>query len=208
MKTLSPRQREVLDLIRKFTADHGMAPSIKELAESLGIAPATAAGHLRALQKKQMLVRSSKARSIVVAGAADANAMLKIPVFGRLSSPEPASDTAGMEGAVYMHRSTAGHIRGSGSFALRIRDEAMCGLGILRGDVAVFARPAEVPPRIGNVVAAFVNGSEVVRMYFPRAKEGIVALRAADPETPEMLIPAREFKLMGVLIYLQRNYLR
>lgn len=208
MRSPSARQSEILDFLESFAAANGMAPSISEVAEHFGIAPATASGHLRALQKKNLLTRSGKARSIVLTGRDPASAVLKIPLFGRLGSLSPEEDRSYMEGVVHLHRSAVGNLPSDSLFALRVDDGAMRGLGIFNGDTAVFASPSKLPPRIGDVVAALVGGETVIRSFFPRDGGATVALRSALPEVPEMEFPAAEVRLSGVLIALLRCYPR
>ncbi|NPV88666.1 hypothetical protein HPY42_03975 [Coprothermobacteraceae bacterium] len=59
MKGLTPRQKEVLDAIRQFTATNHYPPTVRELCTMLGIkSPRGIAKHLEALQKKGYLKRS------------------------------------------------------------------------------------------------------------------------------------------------------
>jgi len=206
MRELSPRQREVLEFLRFYAASHGMAPTISEVARRFGIAAATAAEHLRALQKKHMLNRSGGARSIVLVSGDAAEAVMKIPLYGGLSSPEIGGNRHLMEGIVHLHRTAANRQLPEGIFALHVRDESMRELGIFRNDVAVFSPLGGHPPRLGDVVAAFVDGSEVIRSYFPREETGTAVLRAAHPGIPEIEVANDELKLLGVLIALQREY--
>ena len=208
MRSPSARQSEILDYLESFAAANGMAPSISELAEHFGIAPATASGHLRALQKKGLLTRSGKARSIVLTGRESTSAVLRIPLYGRLAGPSAEDDRAYMEGVVHLHRSAAGNLPGDSLFALRVGDGAMRDLGIFRDDTAIFAPPSVLSPRIGDVVAAFVGGETLIRSFFPRGGGATVSLRAAHPDLPEAEFPAAEVRLAGVLIALLRRYPR
>ena len=208
MRTLSPRQQEILKFLESFVAEFGMAPSLREVAEHFGIAPATASGHLRALQKKHALSRSNKARSIVLTAGDPADAVLKIPVYGRFGSPSPEDNEQFIEGVTYLHRTAAGHLPRERLFALRVNDESLRELGIFRGDTAVFAPPDAVPPRLGDVVAAFVGDRELIRSFFPRGSGGTVMLRAAHPGIPGTELKLSELRILGVLIALQRNYSR
>ncbi|MBQ6351974.1 MAG: hypothetical protein IJJ28_01735 [Lentisphaeria bacterium] len=206
MRALSPRQREVLEFLRNYSASHGMAPTIVEVAERFGIAAATAAGHLRALQKKHLLHRSGRARSIVLASGDGGNAVLKIPLYGNLNSPEIAENRHLMEGIVLLHRPATNRLSPEEFFALHVRDESMRDLGIFRNDVAIFAPTGQRPPRLGDVVAAFVGGGAVIRSYFRREPTGTAILRAAHPGIPDLELADREARLLGVLIALQREY--
>ena len=208
MRSLSARQSEILEFLAAFSAAHGMAPSIGEVAEHFGIAPATASGHLRALQKKRLIERSGKARSIVLIGRDPASAVLKIPLYGRFDDPVPEENRPYLEGVVHLHRSAAGNLPGESLFALRVPDGAMRDLGIVRDDTAVFAPPSELTPRLGDVVAAFTGGAALIRSFFPRGSGETVALRSAHPGVPETVVAASELRILGVLIALLRCYPR
>lgn len=68
-RPLTVRQREVLRLIRQHVERLGYPPSLRELAEELGINPTGVAGHLASLERKGAIRRSTGvARAIVLIG--------------------------------------------------------------------------------------------------------------------------------------------
>ena len=208
MRPPSARQSEILSFLESFADANGMAPSVGEVAAHFNIAPATAAGHLAALRRKHLIERSAKARSIVLVGRDPASAVLKVPLYGRIVDADPEENRPYMEGVVHLHRSVAGNLPGEALFALRVPDGAMRDLGIFRDDTAIFAAAAELPPRLGDVVAAFVDGAALIRSYFPHGSEDTVSLRSAHPGAPESEHPAARVRVLGVLIALLRRYPR
>ena len=208
MRPPSARQREILAFLESFADTNGMAPSVGEVAAHFGIAPATASGHLAALQKKHLIERSAKARSIVLVGRDRAAAVLKVPLYGRLVDPDPEENRPYLEGVVHLHRSVAGNLPGEALFALRVGDGAMRDLGIFRDDTAIFAAASELPPRLGDVTAVFVDGAVSIRSFFPHGSGDTVSLRPAHPGVPESEHPASQVKVLGVLIALLRRYPR
>ena len=64
MKGLTDKQRNILDFIEDFMEVNMMAPTVYEIAEHFGIKTSTVFAHVRSLQKKNFLTRSSKARSM------------------------------------------------------------------------------------------------------------------------------------------------
>jgi len=64
MKRLTEKQYAVMTYIEKFTEQNGMPPTVYEIAEYFHLKNFTIFAHLRALQKKNCLTRTSKARSI------------------------------------------------------------------------------------------------------------------------------------------------
>ena len=66
MIELTQKQQDILDFIEEFIQREGMSPTVYEIAEFFGIKSATAFAHLRALQRKGYVDRSSKARSLTL----------------------------------------------------------------------------------------------------------------------------------------------
>jgi repressor LexA len=62
------RQRQVLEFIREYHAEHGYAPTAREIQTQFGFASVTAAvNHLAALERKKLIRRTPGVqRSIVV----------------------------------------------------------------------------------------------------------------------------------------------
>ena len=67
MKGLTEKQQDILEYISEFSHREGMAPTVSEISEHFGIKAATAFAHVRALQRKGYVNRSSKARSLSLA---------------------------------------------------------------------------------------------------------------------------------------------
>ncbi len=84
-------------------------------------------------------------------------------------------------------------------FALKVRGDAMAGRHILDGDI-VFIDPMGTPSS-GRVVAALVDGEEVLRTYLVEA--GKPWLRAENPAYPRRT-PCRELVVQGVAVGLLR----
>lgn len=62
MAGLTPRQLEFLRFLRQYAADHGYAPSIREIMAALGVNSTNAViDHLDALERKGMITRGRKA---------------------------------------------------------------------------------------------------------------------------------------------------
>ena len=66
VEDLGPRQRKILDFILGTIEDRGYPPSVREIAEAVGLAsPSTVHAHLEALQRKGYLRRdATKPRAI------------------------------------------------------------------------------------------------------------------------------------------------
>lgn len=70
----SPRQQEILDCIRRYTAEHGYPPTVREIGAAVGLAsPNTVHGHLGRLERKGLLRREpGRSRAVVALDASEA----------------------------------------------------------------------------------------------------------------------------------------
>jgi len=92
MRGLTEKQQEMLDFIDHFSRSEGMAPTVYEIADHFKIKSATAFAHLRALQRKGYVTRSSKARSLTLLRSDSPRHLsltLSIPLLGRISAGVP-----------------------------------------------------------------------------------------------------------------------
>lgn len=206
MKGLTKKQQEMLDFIDMFTRKEGMAPTVYEIADYFGIKSATAFAHLRALQRKGYVTRSSKARSLTLLRADKPRHLsltLSIPLLGRISAGAPLLAEEHIEQTITYDPSLLPKgVGGHKLFALRVFGESMRDLGILDGDI-VLARQTE-SPAIGDVVVALVDGETTVKSLYIR--DGKVELRPANADfKPHFYSPDKVF-IQGVVFALHRNY--
>ena len=89
MRQLTPRQREILELIQSFIDEFGMPPTRAEIARELGFRSANAAEeHLRALQKKGVLeLVPGASRGIQLKDSL--REQLGLPLIGRVAAGSP-----------------------------------------------------------------------------------------------------------------------
>ena len=89
---LTPRQIEILTLIRDGRRANGYSPTLQELADELDISKITVFEHVEALLKKRKLTRrSNKARSLALTSSVrlpdDRPTLLR--VVGRIAAGRP-----------------------------------------------------------------------------------------------------------------------
>ncbi|MDR0933208.1 MAG: transcriptional repressor LexA [Victivallales bacterium] len=210
MKTLTEKQKSILEFIEIFIDEEGMSPTVYEIADHFCIKTSTVFAHLRALQRKKQLSRSSKARSIAlscrmaVKPRIPSGAIL-IPLLGRINAGSPAESIAHKEGEIYVNASSVQGIAPERLFALRVSGESMRDLGIYDGDTVIVAR-FESKPRSGDIVVALLQGGEVtIKSYFPKTK-GCVELRPANPEYNVQIYAEEDVSLQGRVLELHRKY--
>lgn len=207
MKALTEKQKDILDFIEDFIEQEGMAPTVYEIADFFKIKTSTVFAHLRSLQRKNHLTRSSKARSISLMKPRRKHKhmsfVLSIPLLGRINAGAPAESLEHKEGDVLVSTALAGREDAGKVFALRIQGESMRDIGIYQDDVVIVKQVDEV--KSGDVIVALVNNEVTVKTFY-RQKGGKIELRPANPEFSSQFYPAAQVKIQGKVIALQREY--
>jgi repressor LexA len=200
MVYLTKRQREILEFIRTFQASRGYAPSLEEIAAHFKLsAVSTVHEHLANLGRKGLLRRGwNRARSIEPLGGREAR---EVPLLGTVAAGAPIEAIEVPENVV-LPSDLAG--RGE-TFVLRVKGESMVGDGILDGDLIIVEKRRRVEN--GALAVVLLRGAEatVKRFY----QEGaVVRLKPSNPAVAEIVVPAAEVEVRGIVVGLVRRYRR
>ncbi len=206
MRGPTDKQQEILDFIAEFQNQEGMAPTIDEIARHFAISPATAFSHIRALQKKGYLNRSSKARSLVVIDQERSrhfSLSISIPILGRISAGAALLSEEHIERRINLDPSLLPRkINRDGLFALQVQGDSMRDLGILDGDLVIAQQSSNVS--LGDIVIALVDGETTVKSLY--LTNGDWELRPANPAYQPLRVPLEELSVQGVVIALNRIF--
>ena len=207
MKGLTDKQQEILDFISEFTRQEGMAPTIYEISTHFDIKSATAFAHVRSLQRKGYVNRSSKARSLTLLNTdrpKHFSLSLSIPILGRISAGVPLLAEENIERKVTLDPNLLPKgVGGHKLFGLMVHGESMRDLGILDGDIVIAKQTNEAS--IGDIVIAMVDGGEttVKSLYLT---EGQWELRPANKDFKSRFYPLDKLSIQGVVVALQITY--
>jgi repressor LexA len=127
---------------------------------------------------------------------------LPVPLLGRINAGLPSESMEYKEGEVFCDPSVLHGEDVKKFYALRVHGESMREIGIMDGDLVIVKHSDSV--RRGNVVVALVNNETTVKSYYPNGK--LVELRPANSEYKPQIYPAKEVKIQGSVIALQRRY--
>ncbi len=200
MHCLTPRQLEVMTLIRDARRNQGYSPTLQELADHLGISKITVFEHVEALLKKRLLTRrSNKARSLELTSSArlpDERPTL-LPLVGRIAAGLPieaieASDAIDLE-EMFTSRYPVG--------VLEVTGDSMIDEHIRDGDLVIYERRSNA--RNGDTVVALIGGEEATLKKFYKEKDR-VRLEPANPKYKP--IYTKNVEIQGVLIGVIRRY--
>jgi len=207
MKALTEKQKNMLDYIEDFIEQEGMAPTVYEIADFFSIKTSTVFAHLRALQRKSHITRTSKARSISVKGSKSKpkhmSFLLPIPLFGRINAGSPADNLECKEGEIFIDPAIVSSKDATNVFALKVQGQSMRDLGIYEDDIIIVEKIDNVNP--GDIVVALVQEETTVKSYFP-LRGGRVELRPANNEFNTQVYPDAHVQIQGKVVGLQREY--
>jgi repressor LexA len=201
MKSLAPRQREVLLKIA-FYLESGIPPSAAQLAEDLGLAgESSVTPVLKALEKKGYLLIGAgvrgRQRSLQLTPRAQAELKQPgIPLLGTIPAGPLKEALEQPEQWVDDLREVLPYRQGD--FLLRVVGDSMIGDGILSGDL-VLLRPG-LTPAAGEISAVAIGDEYQVTLkhVWFEAASACVRLVASNPLYPDQRHPADSVQIAGV----------
>jgi repressor LexA len=193
---LTPRQAEILDVIRTYVAEHGRPPSRPELAKLLGIASTNGVfKHLDALARKGALeLVPNAARGIRLTQPAG------LPLVGRVAAGSPILAIENMLGrypvdpALFSPRA---------DYLLQVSGLSMRDEGILDGDWLVVHRTTEA--KNGQIVVARLGDDVTVKRLKVRGRKAELIPANPDFETLYLDLDRQTLAIEGIAVGVIRN---
>lgn len=202
---LTEKQEALLNFIESYQMAHGGSPTLREMREYFGVSSDNSILKLlKALEEKGRIEKDERHRGIKLLSNIREkleSASLRLPILGSIPAGRPVDAQEQIDG--YMAVGEEMVLPGKQSFLLRVTGNSMIDVGIYEGDLLIVC--SEQKPRIGDVVAALVDGQSTVKTYVVR--EGKVVLKAENKEY-EDIYPENELCIQGVVTGLFRYYKR
>jgi repressor LexA len=192
---LTKRQQEIFDYIKRYAAEHGYPPTVRDIGKAIGLnSSSTVHAHLANLEKIGLLRRDPtkpRAIEVLVDKARQAVAPSGLPLVGQVAAGQPLLAEENIEDYVDMPRIAGGD---DGGYVLRVKGDSMKDAGILEGDYVV-VRPQETAKN-GEIVVALVGEEATVKRFFRESDH--VRLQ---PENQAMdPIRTRDVQLLGRVV--------
>ncbi|WP_100010879.1 transcriptional repressor LexA [Lentibacillus sediminis] len=205
MTKLSKRQQMILDFIKDQVKKKGYPPSVREIAEAVGLASSsTVHGHLARLESKGHIRRDpTKPRAIEILDTSPDSHIPReearyAPVIGKVTAGLPITAVENIEEFVPLPNSSASP--DDNLFVLVIEGESMIEAGILDGDMVIVKQ--QTTAQNGEIVVAMTDEDEATVKRFFKEKDHF----RLQPEnaTMEPLI-YENVTILGRVIGLYRN---
>jgi repressor LexA len=165
---LTKRQQEIFDFIKRYSAEHGYPPTVRDIGKAIGLtSSSTVHAHLANLEKLGLIRRDpTKPRALELLGQAAKKIVRPpgLPVLGRVAAGAPLLAEENIEEYVDVPEIAGGD---KGEYVLRVQGDSMKNAGILEGDFVV-VRPQETATD-GEIIVALVGEEATVKRFYKEA---------------------------------------
>lgn len=206
-EALTPRQREILNVISTSMQERGYPPSVREIGEAVGLnSPSTVHNHLNTLQKMGFLRRDpTKPRALEVRFDTNSEVAMErrpsrhVPLIGEVAAGTGLLAQQNVEDLIPLPTDFTGE---GELFMLRVRGDSMIDAGILDGDFVV-ARQQQTADN-GDIVVAGIPGDEATVKTFKKSGNKIT-LVPANPTMDPMVFTSDEVSVFGKVVTVMRR---
>ena len=192
---LTKRQQEIFDYIRRYGAEHGYPPTVRDIGKAIGLtSSSTVHAHLANLEKVGLLRRDPtkpRALEILVDKAKQVVAPGGLPVVGQVAAGAPMLAEENIEEYVAVPGIAGGD---EGEFLLKVRGDSMVNAGIFEGDHVVVRRQDNAAN--GEIVVALVEDEATVKRFFK--EDDHVRLQPENDALQPILV--RDVELLGRVV--------
>jgi repressor LexA len=203
MKYLTERQRDILNFIKEFQNEHGIAPTHREICDHFGFSSyGTVYKHLSLLEKKGLIRRDwNQKRGVELVEDQEpepSSQVRELPLFGYIAAGRPLDVEVSAETiAVPDHLTTRGE-----NYVLKVRGDSMVDDGILDGDLVIIATREQAYN--GEMVVANVNGEVTLKRFYREGER--IRLQPANATMSPIYASARDVSVQGVVVGLMRRF--
>lgn len=174
--TLAPVQRQTLEFLRNFIADRGYAPTLKDIAEHIGVkSPSTAHFHLERLEQKGFITRGPDGSVELVEATRPALAPTVVPLVGVIAAGVPME---AIENPTLIDVPSSMAVGRGEVFCLEVSGESMIDAHICDGDIVVVKKQDYADD--GQIIVALLEDGSATLKTYRRLKNGKVMLIPAN----------------------------
>lgn len=187
--SLTKRQNDVLSFLKKYIAEHGYPPTIREICDGVKLSsPATVFVHIKNLEKNGY-VKSSNNKFRTLELLVDNEyenkneEVIKVPLLGKVTAGNPI--TAIETPNEFFELPSALVPKASEVFTLHVSGESMINAGIYDNDFVIIQK--QNTAKNGEIVVAMTEENEVTLKRFYKEKDHIRLQPENDTMAPIIL---------------------
>ncbi len=197
---LTRRQQDILQFLRSYVEEHGISPTLEEIAAQFGVNKVTIFGHVAEMERKGVIRRRAKgvSRSLeLVDEEEDMGGGVSLPVLGKIAAGAPIETIEEPEQLDFADLVP----EGKDVYALEVQGESMIEDAIADGDIVLIERRQSA--RDGEtVVAVLPDGDATLKRFYREGKQ--FRLQPANSSMSPIIVD--EVEIRGVVIGVVRKY--
>ena len=204
MKELTKRQQDILIYIKKYAANHGYPPTIREICKGVNLSsPATVFVHIKNLEKAGFVKSSNnkfRTLELLVENEYEEKRddVVKVPLLGKVTAGNPI--TAIETPNEFFDLPSSLIPKSSEVFTLHVSGESMINAGIYNNDYVIIKKQNNA--KNGDIVVAMTEENEVTLKRFFKEKDHIRLQPENDSMVP-IILP--NCTILGIAIGLYRK---
>lgn len=204
MEKLTSKQEKILKTIKKFIAEKGYAPTIRELCKLCNLnSTATMFVHLKNLAKKGYINQTkSKFRTIDLnipnEYAKNDDTAVSVPLLGKVAAGNPIEAISNPNEYFSLPKDLLP--RNNDVFTLEVSGDSMINIGIFDGDIVIVKRAKTAEN--GEIVVAMTDENEVTLKRFYKEK-GHIRLQPENDNLEPIIL--KNVTILGKAIGLYRK---
>jgi repressor LexA len=202
VEELHPKRLEILKLLARREGTVSRAPSMREIAEGVGLKSSqTVYHHLGKLEELGYVERLDDRPRTPQLTEKGWGALLDgdTPLLGRIAAGRGLEAVVTGDEAYSLAAELLLPRSGRQRYLLRVVGQSMIGARIEDGDLLVVEEDEDPPD--GTVVVALLNGGEEVTVKKLYREGEMVRLKPQNGEHEDIIVPAQEVKVQGRVVY-------
>lgn len=196
------RQQQIFDFIKQYIQTHGSAPTLREIAQAMGVSSlATVHEHLMVLVEKGLIRRKDgKRRSIDILGPVNFSGEgVEAPILGFIAAGAPIEAYTDPNATMSVPATFVS--RKKNVYVLQVRGESMIEEQIRDGDYVVIEQSDNATN--GDIVVALLdNGMATLKRFFKEATR--IRLEPANAKMQPIFV--KNVRIQGKVVGLIRRY--
>ncbi len=194
-RSITPKQKNVLDFIVEYTTKNGYAPSLEEIGHKFNLAISTVHQHVAALKTKGYLKKEeNQPRGVSLLKKTPDST--EIPLLGIIAAGSPIEPIENPEPIKVPSSLVSKH---GNYYALKVKGDSMIDDGIWDGDVVVVKYQQTADN--GNTVVAITENGATLKKF--RNQNGKIYLEPRNARLDN--IYPKSLEIRGIFVGLIRN---
>lgn len=196
---LTPKQKQILEYIKKYLKKRKYSPSLEEIGNHFKLAKSTIHQHIENLKERGYLNKVYyQARAIELTQDKITSDLVKIPIIGAIAAGQPIETLEIPDSTVAVAKKDI--ISGEKHYALHVKGNSMINEGIFDGDIVIIRKQPTADN--GQTVVAIIDDNEATLKKIYREK-GQFRLQPAN----QTMLPIyrKEVEIRGVVVKIIRN---